>query len=167
MIRGNVPGIIVDVDQEIKGKMLEFDTTGWHEYRNWGKNDHHSFFSDCVQSEATDIAEIFLEKRWSIIVSQDPSFITSDKPLAKENLEKKLFGFGSKGTMVTFPLSPIRLLVMDDRYDQPAGQYYALHSDGPGPFNLGIWRNGCRFMISPRNTDEVISEMLEWAEKLP
>lgn len=66
-----------------------------------------------------------------------------------------------------FPLTPTRLLVMDDRLDQPSGQYYSLIQDGPAPYNLTVWRGCSRFMISPRNTDEVCTEMLEWADGSP
>lgn len=57
-------------------------------------------------------------------------------------------------------LSPTRVLMMDDRHDQPAGRYYPLADTGPGIANGLAWRNCERFMISPRHPDDVCAEIL-------
>lgn len=153
-----------DVDTiEINGKVGKISTSGWFDYRNWDANDHHKFFVDAVQSEATNIAELLLKKRWSVVCSDNPVFITTDKPASKQHQTKEKYGFGTEGVIINFPLSPTRLLVMDDMHTEPAGQYYPLKNDDPGSFNLMTWRNGSQFMISPRNIDDVLIEITEWA----
>jgi len=149
---------------EVNGKLRKFDSSDWHEYKNWKEDDHHRFFCDSVQAHAGQMAKLLLNKRWSIIFADTPAFITSDNPVCKDHLQKEKFGFGTEGTILTLPISPTRLLIMDDNHREPAGQYYPLRADGPGPFNLGIWRNGSRFMISQRDVDEVLAEILEWAD---
>jgi len=149
---------------EIDGKQLPFDSSGWQEYKERNTTEHHKFFIRVVQSEAIVLATILLKKRWSVISSGNPVFATSDNPVSKQHQSRPVFGFGTEGVVVTFPISPTRLLVMDDLFDQPAGQYYELSNDGPGPHNLLIWRNG-NLMISHRNPDAVMSEMLEWADR--
>jgi hypothetical protein len=150
---------------EVNGKIREFDSSDWHEYKNWQANDHHRFFCDSMQGLTGQIAQLIIQKRWSVIFSDHAAFITSDKPVCMDHRKNEKFGFGTKGTIITFPLSPTRLLVMDDMHEEPAGQYYPLRADGPGPFNLRIWRNGSRFMISQRDVDEVLAEIVEWADK--
>lgn len=155
-----------DIDViEINGKMHEIDTSGWDEYRNWNNNDHHRFFARRVHSHAVFLAELFLKKRWSVIYSEKTTFVTSDKPVVKQHQNKETFGFGTEGTFISFPLSPTRLLIMDDMHHEPAGQYYPLHNNDPGLFNLLIWRNCSIFMISQRNIGEVLLEMVEWADR--
>jgi len=150
---------------QINGETHEVDTSGWNEYRDWGRNDHHRFFTDMVHSHSIFLAELFLKKRWSVIFSDISAFVTSDKPVAKQHQKKEKFGFGTAGTIISFPLSPTRLLVMDDMHHEPAGQYYPLHNNDPGPFNLLIWKNGSRFMISQRSIDEVLLEIVRWADQ--
>lgn len=150
---------------EINGEMHEVDTSNWNEYRNWNENDHRRFFANMVQYNAMFLAELFLKKRWSVIFSENSAFITSDKPVGKQHKNKKTFGFRTDGTIITFPLSPTRLLIMDDIHNEPACQYYPLLDNDPGPFNILIWRNGSKFMISQRNIDEVLWEMIEWADR--
>ena len=150
---------------QINGETHELDTSGWNEYRNWDRTERHRFFADMVHSHGVFLAELFLKKRWSVIFTDTPAFVTSDKPVAKQHQTKEKFGFGTEGTIIRFPLSPTRLLVMDDMHHEPAGQYYPLHDNDPGPFNLLIWRNGSRFMISPRSIDEVLIEIVRWADK--
>jgi len=92
-------------------------------------------------------------------------FITSDKLLAKVHQSKEIFGFGTKGTIVNFPLSPTRLLVMDDKFEEPADQYYPLQDQNAGPMNIVIWRESKKIMISHKNTYEILEEILDWADE--
>lgn len=149
---------------EIDGNRVPFDPSGWREYKEWNKTEHHKFFVRVVQSEAVVLATMLLKKRWSVISSDGPVFVTSDNPVSKQHQSRSLFGFGTEGVIVTFPISPTRLLVMDDLFEQRTGQYYELSNSGPGPYNLLIWRNG-NLMISHRNSDAVMSEMVEWADR--
>jgi hypothetical protein len=107
---------------EMNGEVHKLDNSDWFSYKNWGKNDHHKFFSDSIKSQTIFLAEIFLQKRWSVIFSEKPVFVTSDRPVAKYHQSKEVFGFGTEGTFVNFPISPTRLLVMDDMHHEPAGQ---------------------------------------------
>lgn len=154
-----------DVDSiEIAGVRYPLDTSDWNKYRNFGKNDHDKFFCKFVRSEAVFIAEKLMQKRWSIVVAEQDSFITTDKPVFLEHQSRTIFGLNTPGVMVSFPLSPKRLLVMDDRHTEPANQYYPLLGSAVGAFNFGIWRNGSRFMITGRPIDQVLSEIVSWAE---
>jgi hypothetical protein len=56
-------------------------------------------------------------------------------------LEREKFGFGTPGVMVTFPLGPKRMLVMDDMHHEPASQYYPPKDANAASFNLTTWRN--------------------------
>lgn len=149
-----------DVEEvEVNGQMRELDTSDWHNYRSWGRNDHDRFFAHIVQSEAGRVATILASKRWSIVYSQRDAFITTDKPVSLHHLERTKFAFGTPGTIVTFPLGPRRMLVMDDKHHEPANQYYLLKDANVGSFNLVTWRNGSRFMITGRSIPEVLEEI--------
>jgi hypothetical protein len=50
-------------------------------------------------------------------------------------------------------------------HKEPADQYYPLDENIIGSINLMIWRSSSKFMISPRNTDEVLLEMVSWADR--
>ncbi len=149
----------------IGGRPYKIDSSDWEKYENWVKNDHHIFFTDAIKSQATRLAEIMCKKRWSVIFSNDPVFITSDKPLSKCHESKEVFGFNTEGTIINFPLSPTRLLVMDDKHTEPAGRYYPLNDNNAGPINLLTWCSSEKFMISHRNTDEILSEIVGWADE--
>lgn len=148
-----------------EGKVCKFDHASYEEYKASGIYKFQRIFIDSLHSNATEFAEILMEKRWSIICSNVPLFITTDKPVVIENLQQPIFGLKTTGTNIFFPLSPTRLLVMDDRHDQPNGCYYQLGEHGPGPVNLILWKGAERFMISPRHTDDVRAEMKLFADK--
>jgi hypothetical protein len=59
---------------------------------------------------------------------------------------------------VAFPLSPTRLLCVDN-LRQPENQYYPLSASKSREYNFLTWVNTDQFMISPRHTDEVIYEI--------
>ncbi|MCX7148127.1 MAG: DUF4238 domain-containing protein [Rhodocyclales bacterium] len=150
---------------EIGERRFPVEVEGWHEFRSWGKNDHDKLFVDIVRSEAIWIAEMLMKKRWSIVCAETDTFVTSDKPVAIQHLSRDVAGFGTPDGIVTFPLGPRRLLVMDDMHDEPENQYYPLHQSNAGAFNLGIWRNGSRFMITGRPVEEVLTEICAWANE--
>lgn len=154
-----------DVDSiEINGELHKIDTSGWHEYCSWDKREHHQFFTYLVQSEAIHLANLLIKKRWSVVFTEEPQFITSDKPVAKQHATKETFGFGTKGAIVSFPLSQTRLLVMDDMHSEPSNQYYPLKEGNIGAFNHSIWRGGSRFMVSGRPIEQVLREIVEWVD---
>lgn len=156
-----------DVDTiEIAGVTHPLDTGGWHEYRKWGKNDHDISFAHAIESEAVRIAEMMMKKRWSIIMTEQDVFVTTDKPVVLQHQSLPTFGLGTPDVVVSFPLGPKRLLIMDDMHHEPANQYYPLHNSAVGAFNLGAWRNGSRFMITGRPIHMVLSEIVTWAETL-
>ena len=152
------PGAVEAV--EINGRNHDVSLDGWEDYRAWGKNEHDRFFARMVESEAIHIAKLFTSKRWSIVCADADTFITTDKPVGVQHQTREKAGFGTPGAIVTFPLSPKRLLVMDDMHAEPANQYYPLKDSNAGAFNLTIWRNGSRFMITGRPIPDVLNELL-------
>ena len=145
---------------EIGGKEYPFDSSNWHDYRSWTKNEHDRFFASIVRSEAIEIADLFFRKRWSIVFDMEETFVTTDKPVAMHHGSREMFGLGTDGTVVTFPLSPTRMLVLDDMHNEPANQYYPLKSGNGASFNLTTWRNASRFLITGRPVPVVLEEML-------
>lgn len=152
---------------EFRGDVHAVDTSGYAKYRDVGADGIQKMFVDQIGSTAIHLAKIMLEKRWSVILAESPVFITTDAPVVMEHPDRDHFGLGTPGMMVTFPLSPTRILLMDDRHDEPSGQYYSLGSHGPGPINMTAWRNCERFMISSRPTDKVCTEMVDWMDARP
>ena len=147
-----------------KGVIREFDASGWTQYKSSGPEKKKELFVDSIKQNATYLAEILLQKRWSVIFSERPVFITTDNPVVMLHATKQVFGFTTSGTVVSFPLSPTRVLMMDDRLDQPSGRYYPLAETGLGQANGIAWRNCERFMVSPRHPDEVCTEILADAQ---
>lgn len=144
---------------EIAGKTHPFDTSDWHDYRSQGNDGHDREFAKMVQSEAGRMAKHLLTKRWSILLSERDVFVTSDKPVGLTNLRKERYGYGSEGTILIFPISPSRLLVMDDLHNEPANQYFPLVESNIGAVNMTIWRNSRRFLITGRPISEVLLEI--------
>lgn len=148
---------------DASGNAKALDTKGWREYRQWGANDHLRFFARTIQSEAVRIAECLMRKRWSTILADDDAFVTSDRPVSIEHQAREACGVATPGSIVTFPLTPRRLLMMDDRHEQPANQYYPLKRNLVGTMNALIWRSG-RFLLTGRPIPEVLAELVSSAE---
>lgn len=144
---------------EHRNKVYGLDLTDWHEYRAWGKDQHDLFFAKFIESEARYFADLLLPKRWSVVLAEQDTFITSDRPVAVEHQSRRTVGIGTSGAIVTFPLSPTRLLVMDDKHEEPANQYYPLQQSSAGAINLTIWRGASRFLITGRQVEDVLKEV--------
>lgn len=149
------------VDAHGKAKLL--DTTGWDQYRTAGANDHKRFFGAMIQSQAVRIAEYLITKRWCTLLADEDAFVTSDCPVSIQHPSRQVFGVATPGSIVVFPLTPRRLLVMDDRQEEPPDQYYPLNRRSLGPMNGLIWRNG-RLLLTGRPIPEVLTELVSAAE---
>lgn len=110
---------------------------------------------------AGHVARLLVEMRWAIVFSEAPVFITTDRPALVVNPDWERFGICTPGTVVSLPLSPTRILMIDNRKDQPDARYYPLGAHGPAPFNLVAWNQTSDFMVSPRHPDEVCQELVE------
>lgn len=148
----------------INGKRVELDHASWPAYRNADEENMKAAWNDWVGS-AADVATMFMEMRWAVVVSDQPVFITSDNPVLVGDTLGPHRGLKHPDTMVTFPLSPTRVLMMDNRHHEPDAQFYPLKHD-PASTNMLIWRNAIEHMFSPRDPHEICAEMIADAERM-
>lgn len=149
---------------EVAGKTFPFDEVAWKVYRDASDDDIKRMWIAQVGS-ATSLATMLLEMRWAILVADQPSFITTDNPVVFLHPDLRFRGAKNPETSIIFPLSPTRLLHLDNRRSEPDNQYYPLKV-GPGAWNGLLWREALNLMISPRHTDEVCAEMCQNAEAM-
>ena len=142
----------------VAGKKIEVDPESWPSYRDASEDDLKRLWISQM-SGATEYAEMLINMRWSMIFSDTPTFITSDNPVVVTHPSLKFKGLSDPATIVFFPVSPRRIIVMDHAHDHPANQYYPLQGNGAAQ-NLLIWRNAMEYMFSPQDTDEVCRLML-------
>jgi|CXWL01.1.fsa_nt_gi hypothetical protein len=147
-----------------KGQEIEIDTSGWKSYKEWTEDAHHRFFAQTIRVESGNLAKILLKKRWSVVLAEREHFITSDRPVAVQHTSREVFGVGTAGGVVSFPLSPTRILILDDQHQEPANQYYPLKPENVGAFNYNVWHTGARFMVTGRHVPEVLAEIVGWAD---
>jgi len=149
---------------EHNGKRYPLDTSKWPEYRDASEDDLKRHWIQSVSS-AGWLAERLMKMRWAVVFSERPVFITSDRPVAIVHPSGRFRGLDDPDTNIFFPLSPTRVLVMDNRHGEPDGHYYPLKT-GPGSFNIAMWQNVLEHMYSHRHPDIVSAEMIEEAEKI-
>ena len=148
---------------EHNGKRYSVDTSDWERFRESDDEELKKNWIATVK-EASWLAELLMSMRWSIVLSDTQGFITSDHPVTVTHPSLSFRGFKDPDTIVIFPLSPSRLLVMDHRMNEPAGQHYPA-GDALPSWNYSIWRNAIEYMYCSRNPDEVLAELVSDAEK--
>lgn len=147
----------------LNDRRVELDHSSWPAYRDATEEDLKRSWHDWL-GQAADVANMFLDMRWAVLFCEEPVFITSDNPVMVGDTIGPHRGLKHPESMVTFPLSPTRVLMMDNRHHEPDAQYYPLQHD-PASTNALIWRNATEYMFSPRNPDEVCAEMVAEAER--
>jgi hypothetical protein len=149
---------------EVYGRTYEFDASDWPQFRLAGDNEiKRAWLHDLGQ--ATWLAEILMEMRWSILVSEEPVFVTSDKPVSLLHPSLRAVGFKNPETLVIFPLSPTRILCLDNRHSEPDGQYYSL-KEPRGAINSIIWRYSNDVIFSHRDMGLVSQEICDAADHM-
>lgn len=141
---------------EYEGKTYNFDTSNWPAYRDAGEEELKRLWIDSVSS-CTWLAEMLMKMRWSIVFSDSPVFITSDHPVTITHPSLEFRGLRNPQTSVLFPLSPTRLIVMDNLHHEPANQHYPLKAD-PAAYNFTLWRNANEYMLCHRHPDLVLQD---------
>ena len=149
---------------ELNGRRVNLDHSSWPAYRDATEDHMKQAWNDWL-GQSAEVAKMFMEMRWAILVSDRPVFITSDNPVLVGDTLGPHRGLKHPETMVTFPLSPTRVLMMDNRHSEPDAQFYPLKHD-PASTNMLIWRNAIEHMFSPRNPNEVCAEMIADAERM-
>jgi Protein of unknown function (DUF4238) len=164
------------IDVDVNGRKMKCKSETFAEWKNTTEEEHHRAFVDFIVREGKWLAKILLKKRWSVIVADDPVFVTSDNPVILEGPddEGEVCGFGTPGMTVMFPLSPKMLLHMSDRKRGERDGLYCPLQGIPGmagpawaAFNWQVWVNTSRLMFSPRPADVVLAEIVafhDWAQ---
>jgi hypothetical protein len=110
-------------------------------------------------------AEVLVKRRWGIVCSDSPAFVTSDCPvvLCRGMSTKTNFGFGTPGTNILFPISPTRLLAIDDRWDYEFAHYKLTK---PDIYNRIIARGAARFVYAHNENADLAAKISEWRSTL-
>lgn len=148
----------------INGQLIQLDAKSWPAYRDGTEDDIKRMWLEQVGS-ATWMAELLLNMRWSIIASEKPVFITIDNPVVPLHPSLQFRGIKNPETSLMFPLSPTRLLWLDNRHHEPKNQYYPLKNNGGGLNGL-LWRHAIENMFVHRDPHLVCAEMLDNAESM-
>jgi hypothetical protein len=148
---------------EIGGVVRKIDLESWPSYRDATEDDIRRMWLEQVGS-AVWFAELLMKMRWSIILAEEPTFITTDHPVAVMHQTLEFKGLSDSGTLIFFPLSPTRLLVMDHNHKEPSGQYYPLAAN-PGSMNMLLFREANEYLFSSRDPDRVCAEICADADE--
>lgn len=126
------------------------DTSNWQSYRDAGPELDEQLWLDSIERNANVNAEMLMAKRWSIVFIDKPLFVTSDYPVFVPQPELSRYQIGGKNAYVMFPISPTRILWMDD-LDAPPNQCCHVENDQADVYNSFTWVNTDSFLISPRD----------------
>jgi hypothetical protein len=117
------------------------------------------FFVQMLDQQTQKMTATFFEKSWSIAVAEEDTFITSDRPVGFVHRTHRSPGPGTEGALALFPISPRRLLVMDNLSSHPWKGYARLPPADAGLFNSALWRSAVRFAITGRPVRDVLAEI--------
>lgn len=132
------------------------DNSDWNSYRDANQSLDDELWLEAIERDAVNHAKKLMEKRWSIVFIADPLFVTSDFPLFVPQPEFERYQIGASDATILFPVSPTRLLCIDN-LNEPANQYYRLENSQADLYNMLTWVNTKSFLISPRNVPDVLA----------
>lgn len=152
---------ITDKDEEIP-----FDTTDYDEYKSADENELKKMFASQILPTAKNLGEILFKKQWSIYCCEKPVFFTSDKPVVQIHPERKTFGVRTPGVEIFFPISPYRMLRMNDRADKAPDGFYNFLEAGAAGFNFYTIGNATRFLLSHEHFDARLIEVNSFIDEI-
>ena len=148
---------------EINGIVRKLGSSDWLAYRSADEDEIKRMWLHEVGAAAW-LAKMMMGMRWAIEFSETPTFITTDNPVIVLHPSLRFRGFKDPETTVMFPLSPTRVLLMDNRHSEPDGHYYPVNDCTPIVNGL-LWRDAIDRMFSSRHPDYVCAEIVLDAER--
>jgi len=128
----------------VKGQESVIDIKEVEDSINASSFHESMFFIENIEYLATTIIEQLIKKKWSIIASEEKVFITSDRPVIISNAKTGLLGVGSNGVVISLPLSPTRLLILEDNINNEENLTEYPLNKGHAAYN-GLSGHLCRF----------------------
>lgn len=119
-----------------------------------------SAFLDVMRS-IEPVATMLVARRWGVVFSEEPAFVTSDCPVVRcrGRCQQQKFGFGTPGTQILLPCSPKRLLVIDDDWPHEFAHYKLANAD---VFNRMIAKGAVRFVYGSKDDSELAQKIKAW-----
>ena len=127
---------------------VPLDTSDYHE---WNKDDEETLkrlFSEQIEVLGKPLADQLFLKRWIIFQTDQPMFFTSDAPLVKIDDKGVPCGINSRDAMIFFPISPSRLLYMEDRKQGDLDGFCKMSLDKADNCNVVIGKNAQKSLFS-------------------
>lgn len=147
---------------EVGGKVYDLDTKDWEKYSSLDENNQKELWINIIK-DARSYALDLMKMRWSVLCVDTPLYITTDNPVAILHPDLSFKGIRNPMTTIMFPLSPTRVLYLDNKLDEPANQYYP--DPTPQVTNFLLWKEADDKMFSSRIIDEVLYEIVSDAEQ--
>jgi len=104
---------------------------------------------------APSLADLLFSRRWGVIFARAPAFITSDNPVFLDRgcYKGEKFGMGTPGTLISFPISPTRFLLIADEWQHPFMHY---RLEDAQVFMRRVVRKAHRFVFSSHESAELV-----------
>ena len=120
-----------------------------------------SAFVNLMPEQAERISEILVNRRWGIIFSDTPAFATSDSPvvLYRGTCTDACVDFATPGTMIFFPVSPTRMILIDNSLQLDFGLYTTANPDA---FNKIIAEAAVRFVYADKESNDFSQKISGW-----
>lgn len=150
----------------VNGKESRVDVGNWAQFRDRTDEGMKKQFADSIMRFGGRLARVLLNKRpWNIVFADQPAFATSDHPVALYNEHQRRPGVARPDTMVFFPISPTRMLVIgEERWKD--GMAFPLRAGGEGLFNLFVYRSAHRFLFTTQRPHPTFDGILHHMEAL-
>ena len=146
------------VDATNRGEIEVEDPSDWEDFRDADEDGIKRMWLDELGG-AVHHANLLKAMRWSVLFSEGPGIITSDNPITFAHPSMTFRGIGNRDTIVMFPLSPTRILMMDHKHEEPSDRYHPIRQS-LSAMNLLIWRGAIEHIFSYRHPDEVCRELV-------
>jgi hypothetical protein len=134
-------------------------------FRTMTDSDIQAEWGKAILSETGYLAQALIKRPWTVLVADEPAFITTDNPVARVNTKRQDAPILNAQTTIYFPLSPKKLVIInyEKRYD---GDIVLISSDQAAVFNHSIFRSAYRHVFSAWDSIHVMREVVQFHDQL-
>lgn len=148
---------------EIRGKTYDIDSSELDRYRTATDEEIQNSWGDLILAESGQLAQQLIEKPWTVLVTDEPAFITTDHPVALFNASRDDAPILHPETAIYFPLTPQKLVVINQREDSD-GHIVKISNGDEAPFNYAIFRSAYQHVFTAWDSVYMLDQICRFAD---
>lgn len=148
---------------EIAGKEHPINPGELDRFRTMSDEEIQAAWGRTILTDSGYLAQQLIDRPWTVLVTAEPAFITTDHPVALHNESRSDAPIVHSETRVYFALSPTKLVLINGNKSDD-GKLVQIRDGAEAVFNYCIYRSAYKHVFSSWDSMEMLNQIAHFGE---